>query len=738
MKDTREQQRTASASITPAVVSLVLVALALLLRLLMAAAELRLPELALASLRGLRRRQLWSLGLSEPLALLLLSIPVGGALGLAMALGLVRWWLVPGLPLPLPWTAALAGLGVALAAVGVAMLAVGLVLRSSLAEQLTGVRRPRATSRIGLVLQLVLVATALSVLASKLSARRPGNPDVTDLVLPVLLAVVGGLVATRLTAAAATGWTRRRRSGSLAGFVALRAVSRRQEGTLIILPVTAAIAICVFGAGVFTSAGDWRASVAATAAPADVVWTSALPLEQTIALTRRLDPDGRYLMAATTMGTQAGTFTVVDAPRLARVAAWQDQWTPGVSAQEVADRIGLRARVPVLTGRRLELDVDNRARTDDDLYVRLRLGAPDGTVQFAYIGPFAAGASTQAFAIPYCAGGCRLEGITLGGPAALQTRMRGDVLLTGLRVDGTPVAGALDDAGWTVAPDASAADQITGIRSADGTLRVSLDSGQSAIIAQLATGDIPAALPVVKGVDARTETPGGSATSKSTDITVDPVVTAGSVPLLGPIGLLVDYGMLSTDRDIYAQEVPVRVLARSDTPPAMSAGLRARGASVTSTLADVRAGLDQTAYALTLRLYAVVAALVLLMALAGLLVSTAAQLPARRRDAASLRVIGVPRRTVVSSVVREFAAVLGATALAGLAAGTLAQYVVLRTVRLGYVENLVTPALVAEIDPGRLALLAAIAVLLLGAVALLSAGLTVRGARGATLRETAR
>ena len=111
MKDARRPAaHRASASIAPAVISLVLVALALLLRLLMAAADLRLPELALASLRGLPRRRLWALGLSEPLTLLLLSIPVGGALGVGLALGLVRWWLVPGLPLPLPWTAALAGL----------------------------------------------------------------------------------------------------------------------------------------------------------------------------------------------------------------------------------------------------------------------------------------------------------------------------------------------------------------------------------------------------------------------------------------------------------------------------------------------------------------------------------------------------------------------------------------------------------------------------------------------------
>ena len=81
-----------------------------------------------------------------------------------------------------------------------------------------------------------------------------------------------------------------------------------------------------------------------------------------------------------------------------------------------------------------------------------------------------------------------------------------------------------------------------------------------------------------------------------------------------------------------------------------------------------------------------VAVLVLLMALAGLFVSTAVQLPARRRDAASMRVVGVPRRSVMSAVVRELAVVLGGTAIAGLAAGTLAQYVVLRTVTLGVVE----------------------------------------------------
>lgn len=48
----------------------------------------------------------------------------------------------------------------------------------------------------------------------------------------------------------------------------------------------------------------------------------------------------------------------------------------------------------------------------------------------------------------------------------------------------------------------------------------------------------------------------------------------------------------------------------------------------------------------------------LAMAVAGLVVSSAVQLPSRRRDAASLRVVGVPRRQVMWAVALEFVVVL--------------------------------------------------------------------------------
>ena len=740
IREAQAQQRTARNSVAPAVISLVLVALALLLRLLMAAADLRLPELALASLRGLPRRRMWALGLSEPLTLLLVSIPTGGVVGVGLALGLVRWWLVPGLPLPFPWTAVVAGLLVALASIGVAVLAVGLVLRVSLSDQLTGVRRPRETSRTGLVVQLALVALAVAVLASKLSAGKPGDPDVTDLVLPVLLAVVAGVAATRATATAATWWTRaRRRTRSLPGFVAARAISRRQEGTLVILPVTAAIAICVFGAGVYDSAGQWRASVAATAAPAPVVWTSPLPMNGTVALTHELDPDGRWLMAASRLNTLGPTFTVVDAPRLARVASWQDQWTPGTSAAQIADAITLKAVVPTVTGNRVGITVDNQVDSSSDLFVRLRLEVPGDRPHFAYLGPFGPGQGSDTAATAYCRNGCQLEAVAVGGPAGLPMDMKGTLGITSIEADGRPVSGGIEGAGWIRSADSTSEAAVTSVQTRGHALEVGLDSQGQQAIGQLSSGDIPEALPVVQGVDASTTASSGSfAATSENEFAVDPVLSSQSVPFLGPSGLMIDYTMLTTDRTVYEQKATVYVLARADTPASVTRGLQDRGVSVTTTLAGVRKTLDQGAYALTLRLYAVVAALVLLMALAGLFVSTAVQLPARRRDAASLRVVGVSRRSVMSAVVREFAVVLGGTASAGHAAGTLAQSDVLRTVTLGYVEDLSTPALIAAVDWQRLAVLALLTALIFGTVALASAALTVRGARGSTLRENAR
>jgi hypothetical protein len=740
-REVLQQQRTAERSIAPAVLCLVLVALALLLRLLTAAAELRLPELALASLRGTTSRRRWLLGMAEPVLLVLLAVPAGAAVGVGLLVVLVRWWLRPGLPVPLPWSAALTGALMVLAALVVAATAVGAVLRVSLSDQLTGVRRPRASRRVVRLSQLVLLAVVVAVLVGKLAPGRRGSPDVVDLVLPVLVAVLAGLAATRLAAAAAGWWTRRRTARSLSVLVAVRAIARRREGTLVILPITAAVAIGVFATGVYSAAAHWRQSVAATRAPAATVWSSPLPLSQTVALTHRLDPHGSWLMAAGTVGYSSGLYTVIDSPRLARVTGWPDLWTPGTSAADVAELIGPTARQPEVTGTRVGLTLDNRTGTA--LTVEMHLVTRTARRTSAYLGPYGPGISTNSAGAPYCRSGCRVEGLAAGGSVAAPVPLHGTVGIERLTSDGDPVP--LAGAGWTVAPaaDAASTHAVQGVRASGAGVVARLDSAGRPVQLALTTGAVPTRRPVVAGVDAlaplrHAEARALPGAAIGGEVPVRPVLTAGSLPFVGPSGLLVDYTMFFADRQVFEQLFDSRVLADAATPPAVRDALVARGLTVETTRASVQRVLDNGAYALALRLYAVAAVLVLVMALAGLLVSTAVQLPERRRDAASLRVVGVPRRTVLGAVANELLVVLGAAAVAGVAAGALAEYVVLRTVTLGTVDDTHTPALVASVEWPWLLLVAGGTVGALVVVAVASGALAVRGARGSTLRESAR
>ena len=301
------------------------------------------------------------------------------------------------------------------------------------------------------------------------------------------------------------------------------------------------------------------------------------------------------------------------------------------------------------------------------------------------------------------------------------------------------------EAGW--APSAGVGSGLDEGVTADvavqaDALAIDVDTSGGTAFVRMSPGELTPERPVVVGRGADYmlgDDPDAPAVPISgVGMPVRKVLTAESMPLLGPSGILIDYRMLFTDRQIFNNTVDVYVAVDGDTPPAMKQALSDRGLSVDKTLAQEKSILDQGAYALALRLYGVAAVLVLLMALAGLFVSTAVQLPARRRDAAALRVVGVRRRVVVSAVAREFVVGLGGAAFAGIAAGALAQYVVLKTIQLGYVEALVTPRLVAAVDLPQLGIIAACAAAGFGVFAFVSATLTVRGARGATLRETAR
>lgn len=738
-----DQQDTARASIAPAVLSMVLVALALLMRLLTAASELRLPELALASLRGVGERRMWALGLVEPLVLGAVGVPLGIALGTGGALVLVRSWLTPGLPLPLPAAAWLATGVVVVAAVAIAVASVGIVLRTSLSAQLTGLRRPKTARRWVVVVELVIVALAAAMLVSKLSGGQVTRPDLVDLVLPVVLAVAAGLIATRLIGSLAR-IASRRRGRRLSGFVAARALGRRQEGTLVILPLTAAIAVGVFGFGVYSAAADWRTSVAATTSPGHTTWKTAGNLGEAVALTHAIDPEGEHLVAVADLSSPGARLSVVDAPRMARVLTWPPTWSSGKSVTEVQEAISAAGYSPSFAGPSLALAVINDVSAPSNLTVEVQLGTASGEIHKVYLGPVEPGSSTIEADVPFCRQRCTIDRISLGGAAATKIAMAGDFVFEDIAVDGETLDGALVAPAWGRSLGIGSVEDIVTVSDVDGAVRLAIDSGGEPGLVRLVAGQVPDSRPVLKGRDLElslnADRPelGLQVPLSGVPLPVDPMMTADSMPLTGPAGVLIDYQMLTSDRVVFDTTITPYIVSNESTPAAMRTELADHGVIVATTLARERSILDHGAYALALRLYAVVAALVIAMAAAGLLVSTAVQFPSRRRDAAALRVVGVPRRAVVSAVAREFAIVLGGAAVAGIAAGTIAQYVVLKTVRLGYVEALTTPRLVADIDLPRVAGLGLVAAVAFGLFAFVSASLTVRGARGSTLRENAR
>ena len=268
LEDVRGQREAARAALAPAVVSLVLVALAMILRLQVATVGLRAAEQALAALRGVGRRRSWVLGLSEPWLLVLVSVPLGLTAGYAAAAGLARAWLRPGLVLEVPTASVVGAAVVTVAMAGVSAVAVAQGMRETIGGRLAGVHRPGASSRSVVTAELVVVLLALVLPLTRVGAD-PDGLAAADLLLPVAIAVAAGLVTTRLVAAVASRLTRRGAQRPLSVFVAARAVARRSQGTLVILPVTAAISLAVFAVGVDSVAAGWRASVAATVAPAD-------------------------------------------------------------------------------------------------------------------------------------------------------------------------------------------------------------------------------------------------------------------------------------------------------------------------------------------------------------------------------------------------------------------------------------------------------------------------------------
>ena len=393
-------------------------------------------------------------------------------------------------------------------------------------------------------------------------------------------------------------WARRtdQRSG-VAGFVASRLISRRREGALVILPLTAALAIAVFSLGVYGAAADWRFSNAVTQAGSGQTYRSPLTLDDTVELTHDIDPDGDWLMAA---GAEAdatfGDRLVLDTPRLARVATWPSSWTSGMTADDVQSALAPSSEPLTLEGTDLALTADNGVSSPTgDITIGLEVRpAAGGATDTIFFSPFPAGESTVATTSRLCAEGCEVIQLSVAD-SDLGDASDGDVAIVGLEVDGQQVdPSQLAPSAWREVPALEGSDsQLMDISGTDGRLTLGVSAPQSRLYAAVSPDDVPLARPILIGRGADlplVERDGDTlvlASSNRVNLYADPVAETESMPILGPRAILVDYTMLTRDNRVQDPQTSVYVLSRADTPQSIQQELEKHGLHQMPSLAAV-------------------------------------------------------------------------------------------------------------------------------------------------------
>lgn len=756
--EVESERETARNTVLPAALSLSLVAVLLLYRLFGESADLRRPEFALLSLRGWPRRRLWVFGLTEPAVVVLAAAPLGVLLGWQTTKLLAAAWLYPGLPVDLAAGSLVGAAGVLLVSVGAASVALIHVMREQLRDQVEATSRPRALGRVELTVQAAIVMTAIVGGYAVASRDARGSPGLTDLLLPVVLSMAIGLVAGHLTVLLARRMAERtRKRPALAPFLSARRLARRREGTLVVLPLAVALGVGVFAVGVDLAASSWRDSVAASRVGADLAYPSDLSAELTMGLTRGLDPDGEWLMAGTVVrNLEPPQIVALDTSRLESVGHWPSDWGVGSDAGAIADRLASPRDAPRVAGERLTIEVDSSVGSDGPLRMLAHLREPSGEVRVVTGSEVPRGIGTVRLDIPSCAGGCELIGLSLGGVASTPKPMHGELTIRSLSVDGGPVDAALDEVdAWRPARPYTAEDgtSVVEVISADDSgLHLRVDTGDGYDVARIGPTDVPDVRPVVATQDVELPAAPGLddaglilAPSESdwsdADIPVRFVGRSEAVPLLGRSGLLIDLNAYTREdfSDLVPGATQSYVFARQGVPPDIVDALAVAGVHVDTPLSfeAERDALSHDAYALSMRLYVVVAAALLLLALAGVVAHLVVGMPGRRRDAASLRVVGVPKRTVLRAGLVDLSITLGAAAVAGVIAGVVAQRIILGQIRLGTADSR-SPDVAASIDPLVLGGYVAATTVVLLIVSTMTATASVRGARGAELRDAAR
>ena len=411
------------------------------------AIDARGHEVSLAKLRGRGGWRTIVFGMSEPVLLLALALPVGTLAGWAATAALSRVLLRPGttvvLP-PLAWAAAgLATAGGLLAVV----LAARRTLRRPVVEEWR--RSGRKPAGRGWVADAVLATAACAGLLDLAVTGQIGSArhGALGLLVPGLLGLAIAVIASRLLPLACrSAFSRSGTRGSVGVFLALRHVARRPGGTRTTIVLATAFALSTFAVAAWAVDRGNEHLVAAAEVGAPVVLTVAVPAGRNLGtIVDRADPGGRQAAAVdryTSLSSSNSGLTVlaVDPQRFARVAAWRPGFTARPAAGLARDLAPPAPAPVILTGSAVRVTVDVHALSPPGSVLSADVTTGASPV---ILGPLPArGVTTLTAPLVGCP--CVLQDLDLGPPRNfLQSPVTGSVTIKAVQVRGA--------AGWVSA-----------------------------------------------------------------------------------------------------------------------------------------------------------------------------------------------------------------------------------------------------------------------------------------------
>lgn len=717
------------------------------------ASEARGPEVALAKLRGLTPARTVAFGLLEPALLLVLAIPLGLLAGLAAAAGLGHLRLLPGTAVAMTSTTVLAAAGALAGAAAAAGLAARGTLRRPVVEQWRRTAGDHRSSGALRHADLVLVTVAVAGLVSLGLGGALGKGRADDLVLlaPALVALVLALLGVRLLPIAVQAAVRRSRGSSrIGGFVALRQVARRPGGLRIVVLLSVAFALTTFTVAAWSVSSANRSARAATEVGAATVLTVDPGRVNLVDAVRRLDPTGRYAMAAAEYfpysNEPGGQLVAVDATRLPAVGTWRRDFAAEPLHTLAAALHPATAPKVVVTGRQLALTVTATDLTGSGTaQLEADVRSPTTGAASVLLGRIRPGRHVYVGGIPTCAAGCELTGFGVPNGLAEFSPRSGRLLFTALAArpgstaSWTAVGAGFATPGRWTGYRLSAPAKLNRVEASPGGLRLTY-AAQYADVPGVSPFDAPPVLPaVVTGTAVDNPVVGRPTTVTGLDGNKLPVRIAGIarvLPRAGATGTLLDLEYADRVLGTGAYLATRQVWLTADAPADFAARLRGAGVDVLghASAADRRAVLGRQGPALALLLFLCAASLAALLAAGATIVSI--YLAGRRRafELAAMNAVGVPRGQLLRACLGEQLLLLLAGVGLGVLAGMLGAALALRSMPI-YSDDVAVPPvhyLPSPVPVGGFLVGAAVLIAVAGALA---AVLLVRSARPARLRE---